>query len=515
MKNVIIYSRVSTDEQAQQGYSLEYQEETIRRYCDHKGYTVLVAFVEDFSAKTFDRPKWKEIIKYIQKNKNSVEAIVILRWDRFSRNLINSFNEIATLRKLGVEIEAVEGQIDTSTPESLLIQAIALALPQIENDKISIRSMEGSHKARLNGCYTGPAPRGYKNVRFDKNSSLDFSADAPLIKEAFEKMASSLYSADEIRRWLSTQGINMTKNQFPSIIRNVTYTGKIFIRSFKGEPEQIVQGLHLPLVSDDVFARANDVLDGRRRKMNFKSDKSDLYPLKGHLVCPVHGRTLSAYKSKGRNDTYHYYVCTKPHVKCTRYPVQWAHTEIEKILAQVQFSAQVIVGYRSVLEGLFEVEDAGRKKAIHRLKDEIERLNKRKEFVQEQYMDGEINSTEYKELKFSIDTKIYEESKNLFDLNESTSPYREYLDKHVPMLEDVLTFYQNSNGKTKNKILGCIFSEKLHFENGKVAAPKFTTPIDVLIRASGVLGSNKMKKEVISDLLPTMAPEAGLEPATL
>ncbi len=71
-----------------------------------------------------------------------------------------------------------------------------------------------------------------------------------------------------------------------------------------------------------------------------------------------------------------------------------------------------------------------------------------------------------------------------------------------------------SNGKTKNKILGCIFSEKLHFEDGKVAAPTFTTPIDVLICASGVLGGCK-KKEVISDLLPILAPEAGLEPATL
>jgi hypothetical protein len=64
-------------------------------------------------------------------------------------------------------------------------------------------------------------------------------------------------------------------------------------------------------------------------------------------------------------------------------------------------------------------------------------------------------------------------------------------------------------GRTKNKILGCIFSEKVHFENGKAPAPSFTPPIEVLMNASKVLGSNKIEKEVISDLLSTCAPPIG------
>ena len=61
---------------------------------------------------------------------------------------------------------------------------------------------------------------------------------------------------------------------------------------------------------------------------------------------------------------------------------------------------------------------------------------------------------------------------------------------------------------------GCIFSEKVHFENGKAATPKYTPPIEVLINARGVLESSKNKKEVISDLLCTLAPPLGLEPRT-
>jgi len=62
------------------------------------------------------------------------------------------------------------------------------------------------------------------------------------------------------------------------------------------------------------------------------------------------------------------------------------------------------------------------------------------------------------------------------------------------------------DGRNKKQILSCIFSEKVHFENGKAAAPKYTPPIEVLINARGVLEGSKNNKEVYKDLLCTLAP---------
>ncbi len=514
MKNVVVYSRVSTDEQAQMGHSLDYQEETILRHCAFKNYNVVKCFQEDYSAKDFERPEWKKILAFIkssQKTSLSIDAIIILRPDRYSRNLILSFTETSKLAGLGCAVEFVEGQVDDTSPDALLLQAIGYALPQVENSKISRRSKEGSHKARKSGCFTGVAPKGYKNFRLDSKSTLEFNEDAPLIREAFEKMASGTYSADEIRRWLNSRGMTLSKNAFLDIIRNVTYTGKIRVREFNGEPEQIVQGLHPALVSDELFATANDVLKGRRRKMKFKDDKSDLYPLKGHLICPIHGRTLSAYASRSRNgQLYHYYVCTKN--RCPRYPIDHAHSEIDRLLGEVQFSARVIKSYRSILERLFDAEDSIRKKSIQLTKDEIERLKQRKNHIQDEYMDGKISSLEYQELKMNLDTKVFEKERSLKEMNEEFSPYKEYLNRHVPALEDLTSLYQKVDGKTKKQILSCIFSEKIHFENNKAAAPKYTSPIEVLINARGVLESSENKKEVISDLLCSLAPPSGLEP---
>jgi hypothetical protein len=64
-------------------------------------------------------------------------------------------------------------------------------------------------------------------------------------------------------------------------------------------------------------------------------------------------------------------------------------------------------------------------------------------------------------------------------------------------------------------LLSCIFSEKVHFENGKAATPKYTPPIEVLINARGVLEGSKNNKEVYKDLLCTLAPSPGPKPGTL
>lgn len=83
---------------------------------------------------------------------------------------------------------------------------------------------------------------------------------------------------------------------------------------------------------------------------------------------------------------------------------------------------------------------------------------------------------------------------------------RRILKRHVPALEDLTSLYQKVDGKTKKQILSCIFSEKVHFENGKAAAPKYTPPIEVLINARGVLEGSKNKNKVYKDLLCTLAP---------
>lgn len=282
MKNVITYSRSATEEEITDPSTgelidpLEYQNETINEYCSCFNYNVVGHFQEVYRGDTFNRPEWiklKQLIINRQGKSNAIDSIIIIRADRLCRNMILSFNELKELSNLGCEVECVEGQVDDSNPEALLFQAIRFALPEVEKRKLSKRIKEGNNKSRLKGCFTGSAPRGYKCVLAGKDATLEFSQNAELIRESFEKMSSGIYTANEIRLWLNVKGMKLSKNQFTNTIRNVTYSGKIVVKALGNQPEQIVQGLHPALVSDELFAKANDELGSSKRNMDLNEAK--------------------------------------------------------------------------------------------------------------------------------------------------------------------------------------------------------------------------------------------------
>ena len=121
MQTVIIYTRVSTDEQAEKGYSLADQQSRLEKYCDAKGYEIAKHFQDDHSAKTFNRPEFNNLLDYIRKHKGLVKKLLVVKWDRFSRNMELSMNMISTLMRLGVAVEAIEQPLDESVPENLLM----------------------------------------------------------------------------------------------------------------------------------------------------------------------------------------------------------------------------------------------------------------------------------------------------------------------------------------------------------------------------------------------------------
>ena len=517
MTNVIIMSRVSTDEQGER-FSLDAQEDYIMRYCNQKKYNVIKSFREDYSAKNFNRPEWKKAVAFIKENKGLISKIIFLRYDRYSRNMNEGLNQMIILGKLGVSIEMAENNVEMDSPESKLVRNIMLTLPEVENEKIAIRSMEGTIKARELGCFTSKAPKGYRNIRIGRNSTLEFSNEAPLIREAFDKMASGIYSGDQVRKWLNSKGVKVERNTFLELIRNKIYIGKISIPAFKGLPNRVVDGLHPAIVSEEVFAAANEVLRGRKRKMVFKLDKSDLYPLNGCLTCLTHDRALTGAGSTGRKQKkYHYYICSHPKAKeCkNRFTLEEAESKVIKLLSVIQMSSKVIKMYKDVLGKLFEREDAERNQTIKKLERDIETYNNRREFIMTEYMDKRILYTEYQEMKNDIDLKCFETNRTLQDLKQTLTPFREYLEKYTPLLEDLVGFYEKVDGKTKKRIIGCIFDGKIHFDEEKNANGKYTTPFQILLSASKVLEDSKNRKEVVKDLLPVLAPPSGLEPETL
>ena len=116
-----LYIHVSTDEQAEKGFSQRNQEEMLRKYCSINQIQIRNVIYEDHSAKTFNRPQWKKFLADAKKYKNKINLVLFMKWDRFSRNAGDAYQMINVLRKLGVEPQAIEQPLDLSVPENKMM----------------------------------------------------------------------------------------------------------------------------------------------------------------------------------------------------------------------------------------------------------------------------------------------------------------------------------------------------------------------------------------------------------
>ena len=107
MRKACLYIRVSTDEQADKGYSQRDQEERLRRHCQLQSIDIDEVVLEDYSAKTFERPAWRRLLAFLKKSRQP-RLVLFTKWDRFSRNTGDAYQMISLLGKLGVEPQAIE-----------------------------------------------------------------------------------------------------------------------------------------------------------------------------------------------------------------------------------------------------------------------------------------------------------------------------------------------------------------------------------------------------------------------
>src|SRR5688572_21402341 len=183
-KKAILYVRVSTDEQADKGFSLQHQEERLRNYCQLQNIQVAGFYREDYSAKSFDRPQFAQLLERLKKEKKMADYLLFLKWDRFSRNAGDAYGMINTLNRMGIEPQAIEQPLDLNIPENKIMLAFYLAAPEVENDRRALNTLVGMRRARKEGRWVCSAPKGYKNVRDANNNPVIVPGDdAPFIKE--------------------------------------------------------------------------------------------------------------------------------------------------------------------------------------------------------------------------------------------------------------------------------------------------------------------------------------------
>ncbi len=484
MKTAILYTRVSTDEQAKSGYSLQYQQEALEKYCAVAGIQVLRHFQDDHSAKTFNRPKFTQLLEYLKGNKRSVDYLLFLKWDRFSRNATDSFNMIRQLTEWGIEPQAVQQPLDLTIPQNKLMLAFYLMEPEVNNDVRSLATKEGLRKIKLLGGWVVKPPMGYQAKRTEIGlPTMEPDKHAKVIRGAFELMADGTHTQNEIRAMMRQKGCPVSKNYFLHLLKHRCYLGEVFVDEHKKEPAKWVKGLHEPIVSEELFnmvqrrLATNGSAKGRHIKL------SEDLPLRGHLLCNRCGNKLTGSASRGRlGGRYYYYHCQ---YGCKeRFPAQEVNEAFESHLRKLKPKAEIVDLYKAVLEDIFSEKSGSGEDRIKEMKKEVAELREKLLRADELFVDGKLHADRYAEFTDTFRRKLHQHEQELEDLQAIDTDYKTYIDQGFLLVNHLDSYFQFAPLEAKSKLVGSIYPHQMiYLGNGQYRTP---SPNQVIALFTGV-----------------------------
>ncbi|WP_081478725.1 recombinase family protein [Flavobacterium frigoris] len=492
MKKVAdLYIRVSTDEQADRGYSQRNQEEVLRKYCDINFIAVRDVIYEDHSAKTFNRPQWKKLLLNLKKYKNKIDFILFTKWDRFSRNAGDAYQMISTLRKLGVEPQAMEQPLDLAIPENKMMLAFYLAAPEVENDRRALNTFHGMRRAKKEGRYMGIAPFGYANKSKEDGQKYICQKDpeASIMRWAFEEIAKGIFSTEQIFIMAKKKGYTRGKSNFWLLIRNPIYCGRIFIPKYKDEESTFVSGQHQPIISEGLFYNVQAVLDGKSRSYRTKIETIEEFPLRGFFTCPKCGKKLLGSKCKGRTKYYYYYHCDS---ECKyRINSEVANDVFAENLKTYEPLHEVKKIYTAVLiETYRDLTDSAREEK-QRILEQIKDYNNRLSNSRDLLSTMQIDPSDYRVMKLDYSEKIIKLEFELSLISNDKQSIDGLLSNGIENLIRLNNNYSNASLAEARDLIGLIYPENFTIRGEQVQTTRINKVIECIYMINNELSRKK------------------------
>ncbi len=296
-----IYARVSTEEQADEGHSIDAQLRLTREFCTRKGWTVIAEYVDPgFSGRTLNRPRAQEMLR--DAHASAFDVIVVHKLDRLSRSLLDTLSTLADLNRIGVSFASATEDFDFTTPIGKVLLALLAAFAQYFIDNLRVETKKGKRERAMKGLYNGSLPFGYQRVPREQGG---VPVPHPTNAEGYRlsvRLGAEGNSAREIVLALNAAGYRTTGNwgsrpfsedTVLPMIKNRFYLGEV---CYKGE---WLPGKHEPLIDWETWERCQEQLRRRAAKRETTKLTDRVYPLRKLLHCARCGRMLRGHAIKG------------------------------------------------------------------------------------------------------------------------------------------------------------------------------------------------------------------------
>ena len=523
MKVADLYIRVSTDEQADKGYSQRDQEERLRKHCASLNITIEKIIYEDHSAKTFERPEWKKYMFDIKKGRGSKQSkfLFFTKWDRFSRNTSEAYQMISNLNKLSITPQAIEQPLDLRVPENKLLLAIYLSTPEVENDRRALNVTYGMRRAIKEGRMMGIAPYGYIN-RCTEDGRKYVAVKEPEASNmvwAFKQVAKGhLPTAVVLKEMNRREGRKLTKNSFMDALRNIVYCGKLFLRAYNDEEEKIVEGKHDPLISEELFMKVQNVLYRKSNQDAFlpagRIINEERYPLRGLLLCPKCNKTLTASSAKGRSKHYYYYHCT---TSCGfRHNSEIVNDLFVEELSKFKFTIGAEKIMKTILKQNFSIASDSLNDERKVLQNKLDAIEGRIDKARDMYLEDKLDEEDFRRIKTKYKVEIEDLNFKLNSLKNSgqTNDIEKKIKQALNAITNISERYKNASTIDKRAIVGLMYPEKLIFDGEYFQTTKINSLANNITLINKELWNkkNRQRSELSSNV--GLVTSTGFKPVT-
>lgn len=334
IKRVAIYARVSTTEQAEEGYSIDEQERVLREWCDKQGHEVYEVYADrGISGKSIqNRPALKQLIE--DANKQLFDIVLVWKTNRLARNVLDVLKIHEIFDKNYIAFRSFTENHETETPNGKLQFQMLAVIAEFERNAISENVKMGMLARARQGKWNGGRVLGYdledvsspgdrrKHTRLVINEK-----EAKIVKRIFELyIAGNGYKAIANRvnkeGHVGKRGKPFSVSTIKTILENPVYVGMIrydvrrnWADKRRGDknPNPVLQkGEHEPIISQLDWGKAQQTLKERSKKPN--RVHGGAFPFTGVMKCPQCGagmvvmRTVNKLKD-GTRKTLEYYTC--------------------------------------------------------------------------------------------------------------------------------------------------------------------------------------------------------------
>ena len=506
----VVYTRVSSKEQADNNSSLINQKKICTDYALSKEITIKEYFGGIYdSAKTDGRKEFQRMLSFAIKDKD-IAFIIVLNYDRFSRSGPGASKLSRDLREQGIVLKSVTQEIDASTPSGVFQEDIFHLFNNYDNQQRASRTKINTREIMLKGYWPYTTPLGYKNLKH-KHRACDhqyiITEEGKWLKKAFQLKAEGILSNKEIINKVAVSGLNLNEKNFRIVIANPFYAGYITGKLVNG---QLIKGQHPPLINIKTFLKANELLMEEPVAGIAKKHRVEELPLKIFARDEKSDSPLTGYITKNN-----WYYKTRNGYEKLNVSANKLNELFRNMLIQFEHNKTFKSLLRKTLGSKIKEKMKYQLQDMTLRKKKITELVNKKDSMEERYAIGDLTKQVYEKYALKFDNEIAGLQKELNNSSFDSSNLDLIIEKGISIAENISQAWVASDFSNKQKLQyllfpkGILYNKEKHTVRTKIVNSLFAE-IPLLKKVSG---KNKNGDSIKNRQKSSSVPRTGFEPA--